>query len=101
MGQTATASIIRIGCVSKIRHSFETLLEFLLEVCLNLVSQLLTLRGTYHPLSDELILVLLWGSRHLTNLVVHNRLSEAWLVDFVVTIIAIANHVKHDVLAVL
>ena len=101
VGQTATASIIRIGCVSKIRHSFETLLEFLLEVCLNLVSQLLALCRTYHPLGDELILVLLRGSRHLTNLVVHNRLGEAWFVNFVVAIITISNHVKHDVLAVL
>ena len=101
MGQTATASIIRIGCVSKIRHSFETLLEFLLEVCLNLVSQLLALCRTYHPLGDELNLVLLRGSGHLTNLVVHNRLGEAWFVNFVVAIITISNHVKHDVLAVL
>ena len=101
VGQTATASIVRIGCVSQIRHSFETLLEFLLEVCLNLVPQLLALRCTYHSLSDELILVLLRGSRHLTNLVVHNRLGEAWFVDFVVTIITVANHVEHDVLAVL
>ena len=77
------------------------MLEFLLEVRLNLVSQLLALRCTYHSLGDELILVLLRGSRHLTNLVVHNRLGEARFVDFVVTIITVANHVKHDVLAVL
>lgn len=77
------------------------LLKFLFKVGLDLVTQLLNFRCTYNSLSDESFLELLGWGWHLANLFIHNRLRERRLVDLVVTIEAIPNHIKHHILTVL
>ena len=101
MRKTSTASIGRICSVLEIWYARKTLLELLLEVCKHLLSQLLALRSTDYSISDQLLLVLLRWRRHALNLLVHDGLREAGLVNLVMTVVAISDHVKHDVLPIL
>lgn len=61
----------------------------------------MTLVGADDTFSDELFLVLLRGRGHALDLLVHDWLREARLVDLVVSIVTITDHVKHDIFAVL
>ena len=99
--ETSTASIGRICSVLEIWYARKTLLVLLLEVCKHLLSQLLAVSSTDHSISDQLLLVLLRWRRHALNLLVHDWLREAGLVNLVMTVVAISDHVKHDVLPIL
>ena len=101
MRQRATTSIFRVSCVLQRWHKIQALLILLLKVSLNLVSQLLSIFSRDYTFRDELLLILLRWSRNLSDLFVHDRLSEAWLVYLVVAVVAIPDHIKHHILAVL
>ena len=68
---------------------------------LNLVSQFLSIFSRNNAFRYELLLILLGWSRNLSDLFVHDRLGEARLVHLVVTVVAIADHIKHHIFAVL
>ena len=63
------------------------LLHSFVDLSLHLVSLLL---GD-SAVSDQLVLINFCNRRHLCNLLVHERLSEAGLIEFVVTHLTIAN----------
>ena len=67
----------------------------------NLLSQLLTVGGTDYPLSNKLVLVLLRRRGHAFDLTVHDRLGETGLIDLIMSVVSIANHVQHHILTVL
>ena len=78
-----------------------TLLELLFKVSLNLLSQFIYFVSRDNSFFNELLLVSLRWRRHASNLFVHHRLCETWLIDLIVSIVPVTNHVKHDVLPVL
>ena len=100
MSETATATIVGIGSVLELWNKLETLLEFLLEVAQNLLSQLFALLSTDDALSNQFRLILLRWRWHALDLLVHDRLSETRLIHLVMSVVAIPDHIKHDILPV-
>ena len=67
----------------------------------NLLPKLGTFFLANDTFGDKLSLVLLRWGWNLTNLFVHNWLGKARLVNLVMSIVAIPDHIKHDIFAIL
>jgi len=100
MSETTATTIVRICSILELWYQFFTFLELLLKVGQDLSPQLLTLLSTDDTLVNHLLLILFGWRGHTLNLCVHDRLREARLIHLVVTVVAIADHIKHDIFTV-
>jgi hypothetical protein len=69
-------------------------------VFINLITGLLHFALCHFSTADELICILLRGCFAFADSFVHFRLGETWLVDFVVTIKTITNHINETIFSV-
>lgn len=100
MSHGATAAVVLISRALETGLSSQTGLELCLEVLVGLVSDVLNLLSCNYTFGDQFVSVACRLSGHRSNLLVHHRLREAWLVHLVVSVEAETNHVDQDVFLV-
>ena len=95
----SSASIkFRIGCIGQRRHISLALLELCLKMSENASNQFVDLVTSDDSVFDQFVGVGLCQRFGGSDLLVHVRLSESWLINLIVPMLSKPNHVDQDIL---
>jgi len=97
MCHAPTPTILRVLCVRKTWLESQTSLIFLFKMFFNLDPQSFNICFFNDTLRDKALSIPLWRRLERSDLLIHQWLSKTGLVDFVVTVKAVTDHVDKSV----